>query len=101
MSHGFGRADTYLGQELARLDVGPLRACYLVPDHDCGRLMEAITAASRRWGGVTEPILAVGPDGFTDQRWRRSWRRWHPSCSSISGWMSRSVLLPPRSWARA
>lgn len=71
MSHGFGRADTYLGQELARLDVGPLRACYLVPDHDRVRLMEAITAASRRWGGVTEPILAVGPDGFTDQRWQR------------------------------
>ena len=70
MSHGFGRADAYLGQELARLDVGPLRACYLVPDHDRGRLMEAITAASRRWGGVTEPILAVGPGGFTGQRWR-------------------------------
>jgi hypothetical protein len=71
VSHGFGRADTYLGQELARLDVGPLRACYLVPDHDRGRLMEAITAASRRWGGVTEPMLAVGSDGFTDQRWQR------------------------------
>jgi len=41
VSHGFGRADTYLGQELARLDVGPLRACYLVPDHDRGRLIEA------------------------------------------------------------
>jgi hypothetical protein len=71
MPHGFGRADTYLGLELARLDVGPLRACYLVPDHDRRRLMEAITAASRRWGGVTEPMLAVGPDGFTDQRWQR------------------------------
>jgi hypothetical protein len=32
--------------------------------------MEAITA-SRRWGGATEPILAVGPDGLTDQRWQR------------------------------
>lgn len=62
---------SYLGQELARLDVGPVRACYLVPDQDRGRLAEAITAASRRWGGVTEPILPVGPDGFTDDRWRR------------------------------
>ena len=62
---------SYLGQELARLDVGPVRACYLVPDQDRGRLIEAITAASRRWGGVTEPILPVGPDGITDERWRR------------------------------
>ena len=62
---------SYLGQELARLDVGPVRACYLVPDQDHGRLAEAITAASRRWGGVTEPILPAGPDGFTDGRWSR------------------------------
>jgi len=68
---GFGRVDTYLGQELARLDIGPIRACYLVPDHDRGRLMEAITAASRRWGGVTEPILPVGPDGLTGTWWKR------------------------------
>jgi len=67
----FGREDSYLGQELAGLDVGPLRACYLVPDLNRGGLMEAITAASRRWGGVAEPILAVGPDGFTDERWQR------------------------------
>lgn len=71
MPQNFGRVDSYLGQELAGLDVGPLRACYLVPDLNRGRLMEAITAASRRWGGVTEPILAVGPDGFTDERWQR------------------------------
>jgi hypothetical protein len=48
-----------------------MRACYLVPDQDHGRLAEAITAASRRWGGVTEPILPTGPDGFTDERWPR------------------------------
>src|SRR5580658_2239797 len=66
-----GEADRYLGQELARLDVGPVRACYLVPDQDLVRLAEAVTAASRRWGGVTEPILPVGPDGLTDERWPR------------------------------
>lgn len=64
MTQGFGQVDTYLGQEMVRLDVGPLRACYLVPDLDRARLIEAITAASRRWGGVTEPILRVGPDGL-------------------------------------
>jgi hypothetical protein len=64
MAQGFGQMDAYLGQELARLDVGPIRACYLVPDLNRGRLIEAITAASRRWGGVTEPILSVGPDGL-------------------------------------
>jgi hypothetical protein len=70
VSQGFGRVDSYLGQELARLAIGPMRACYLVPDLDRGRLVQAITAASRRWGGVTEPILPVGPDGFTDERWQ-------------------------------
>lgn len=64
MAQGFGQVDTYLGQELAQLDVGPIRACYLVPDLNRGRLIDAITAASRRWGGVTEPILPVGPDGL-------------------------------------
>jgi hypothetical protein len=33
--------------------------------------MEAITAAWRRWGGVTEPILPVGPDGLIDTSWKR------------------------------
>ena len=66
-----GGAGSYLGQELARVDVGPVRACYLVPDQDPGRLAEAITAASRRWGGVTEPVLPTGPDGFTDEGWQR------------------------------
>jgi hypothetical protein len=32
VAQDFGHVDSYLGQELARLDVGPLRACYLVPD---------------------------------------------------------------------
>ncbi len=41
-----GEAGSYLGQELARLDVGPVRACYLVPDQDHGRLAEAISAPS-------------------------------------------------------
>ena len=71
MPQDFGRVDLYLGQELARLDVGPMRACYLVPDFNRGRLIEAITAASRRWGGVTEPILATGPGGFTDGHWQQ------------------------------
>ena len=71
MVQDFGGAGRYLGQELARLDVGPVRACYLVPDQDLVPLEEAITAASRRWGGVTEPILPVGPNGFTDERWPR------------------------------
>jgi hypothetical protein len=71
VSEGSGRVDSYLGQERARLDVGPVRACYLVPDLNRGRLMEAITAASRRWGGITEPILAVRPAGFTDERWQQ------------------------------
>src|SRR5690242_14933485 len=66
-----GGAGSYLGQELARLDVGPVRACYLVPDQDRGRLAGAITAASRRWGGVTELVLPAGPDGFTDEGWQR------------------------------
>ena len=71
MPQGSGPMDAYLGQELVRLDIGPVRACYLVPDHDRGRLMEAITAASRRWGGATEPILPVGPGGITDERWQQ------------------------------
>jgi hypothetical protein len=71
LPQGFGRTDSYLGQELARLDVGPVRACYLVPELNRVRLIEAITAASRRWGGVTEPILPVGPGGITDERWQR------------------------------
>ena len=71
MPTDLGQVNAYLGQELARLDIGPVRACYLVPDLDRGRLMEAITAASRRWGGATEPILPVGPGGFTDERWAR------------------------------
>jgi hypothetical protein len=71
---GFGRVDSYLGQELARLDIGPVRACYLVPDLNHGRLIEAMTAASRRWGGMTEPILPVGPGGLTTSTGRRSWR---------------------------
>ena len=78
MSQGFGRVDAYLGQELARLDIGPIRACYLVPDHNRARLTEAMTAASRRWGGVTEPILPVGPDGFTEERWRTVVAAWKP-----------------------
>jgi hypothetical protein len=68
---GFGRVDSYLGQELARLDIGPVRACYLVPDLNHGRLIEAMTAASRRWGGMTEPILPVGPGGLTDEHWQQ------------------------------
>ena len=66
MTQGFGQVSTYLGQELARLNVGPIRACYLVPNLNRDRLIEAITAASRRWGGVTEPILPVGQDGLID-----------------------------------
>lgn len=66
MTQGFGQVSTYLGQELARLNVGPIRACYLVPNLNRNRLIEAITAASRRWGGVTEPILPVGQDGLID-----------------------------------
>ena len=71
LAREYGAENLYLGQELVRLNVGPIRACYLVPDQDRGRLAEAITAASRRWGGVTEPILPVGAGGLAGEQWRR------------------------------
>jgi hypothetical protein len=70
MAGNSGGGNSYLGQELARLNVGPMRACYLVPDHDRDRLTEVITAASRRWGGVTEPILPVSTDGPIGEAWQ-------------------------------
>jgi hypothetical protein len=38
MGQESSEAGSHLGQELARLDVGPVRACYLVPDQDHGQL---------------------------------------------------------------
>lgn len=54
-------ADEYLGQDHIRIAVAPLRAGYVVRPGDRAGVVKAITAATRRWGGITEPIVPV-PD---------------------------------------
>src|SRR5215470_16277344 len=52
-------------------NVRPERVCYVVRDNYLPQLEEAMTAASLRWAGATEPILAVTQTGFADQRWHQ------------------------------
>jgi hypothetical protein len=53
----------YLGEEALKVIVSPGRVAYLVPEGDAGAFQRAVALASSRWAGVTEPILAVQPDG--------------------------------------
>lgn len=57
------RVDEYLGQEQIRVTVAPQRAGYIVRPSDREGILRALSAATRRWGGITEPILPIGDDG--------------------------------------
>lgn len=53
----------YLGEQAIKVIVSPGRAGYLVPEGDQAAFERAVTLASSRWTGVTEPILALRDDG--------------------------------------
>ncbi len=55
--------DDYLGQEQVRVTVAPQRVGYIVRPGDREGMHRALSAATRRWGGITEPILPIGDDG--------------------------------------
>ncbi|WP_326759118.1 hypothetical protein OHB35_15175 [Streptomyces phaeochromogenes] len=53
----------YLGQSMMQAAVLPARAAYLIRTGSRTGFRRAVQEASTRWGGMTEPILAVPDDG--------------------------------------
>lgn len=53
----------YLGQSMMTAAVLPARAAYLIRTGSLTGFRRAVQEASTRWGGMTEPILAVPDDG--------------------------------------
>lgn len=48
------------------MTVAPNRVGYVVRQGDRAGVLRAISAATRRWGGITEPILPIGDDGSVE-----------------------------------
>jgi hypothetical protein len=61
----------YVGPTALQAAVLPARAVYLVADGSTEGLCQAVQEACTRWGGVTEPIIPVKPDGDVDLSWQR------------------------------
>ena len=53
----------YLGQSIMHLAVLPARVAYLISEGSTAGLRQAVHAASSRWGGAAEPVVAVAEDG--------------------------------------
>ncbi|MFF4363466.1 hypothetical protein [Streptomyces sp. NPDC001604] len=53
----------YLGQSMMQAAVLPARAAYLIRAGSDPGFRQAVQEASTRWGGMTEPILAVPENG--------------------------------------
>ncbi|WP_298211611.1 hypothetical protein, partial [Ferrimicrobium sp.] len=60
----------YLGQEDFRMAIAPARVAYLIGEESVSGFKRAIQEACTRWGGVTEPIIPVGPEVELDDQWR-------------------------------
>ena len=61
----------YVGPTALQAAVLPARAVYLVADGSTEGLRRAVQEACTRWGGMTEPIIPVKPDGDVDLSWQR------------------------------
>lgn len=61
-----------VGQAIAHLDIRPQRAAYLVPAGSGDAVRQAIASASRRWGGIAEPIIPVSSRGRIAENWLRT-----------------------------
>lgn len=59
----------YRGHALVDVAVLPSRVAYLIPEGDISAARSAVRHASRRWGGLTEPIVEVAADGAIDSRY--------------------------------
>lgn len=60
-----------LGHHLLTVDVRPTVAAWLFPTGSSAALRRAVQAASRRWGGMGEPLIPVSPTGRVRPFWRQ------------------------------
>ncbi|GAA5201578.1 hypothetical protein GCM10023346_46230 [Arthrobacter gyeryongensis] len=70
----------YQGLVPVRATIVPARAAYLVREGSRRGFRRAVQEASTRWGGVTEPILAISDDGHVTD-----WVRHVVSVSAVEG----------------
>lgn len=70
----------YQGLVPVRATILPARAAYLVREGSRSGFRRAVQEASTRWGGVTEPILAMPNDGRIEE-----WVRHVVSISAVEG----------------
>jgi len=61
----------YVGPTALQAAVLPARTVYLVADGSTEGLRRAVQEACTRWGGMTEPIIPVKPDGDIDLSWQQ------------------------------
>ncbi|MEV6007316.1 hypothetical protein AB0M29_10960 [Streptomyces sp. NPDC051976] len=60
------KSSRYLGQAAMEAAVLPSRAAYLIAVGSEGGFRVAVTVASSRWGGMTEPIVEVSASGLSE-----------------------------------
>ena len=61
----------YLGQRSVTLEVLPTRVAYLVRADSSDDFRRAVSEATSRWAGQSEPILGVSPTGLLQARDRQ------------------------------
>ena len=67
---GVMQSREYLGQEDFRMAIAPERVAYPIGEESVSGFKRAIQEACTRWGGITEPIIPVGPEVELDNQWR-------------------------------